>query len=130
MAEAVRFELTEHFYSTVFKTVAISRTRPHFLNLVEYPGIEPGVPEGGGFTVHCITIDASTPYLVGKERLELSILSALASKTRVYTIPPLAQIFPLLSIFVKTHCPSFTLSYKQLQRYCPPANNILNNGDP
>jgi len=29
---------------------------------VEYPGIEPGVPEGGGFTVHCITIDASTPY--------------------------------------------------------------------
>ena len=29
--------------------------------MVEYPGIEPGVPEGGGFTVHCITIDASTP---------------------------------------------------------------------
>ena len=29
--------------------------------LVEYPGIEPGVPLGGGFTVHCITIDASTP---------------------------------------------------------------------
>ena len=30
---------------------------------MEYPGIEPGVPEGGGFTVHCITIDASTPLL-------------------------------------------------------------------
>ena len=30
-------------------------------NLVEIPGIEPGVPEGGGFTVHCITIDASSP---------------------------------------------------------------------
>jgi hypothetical protein len=60
--------------------------------LVEITGIEPVVPEGGGFTVHCITIDASSPNLVGKERLELSILSALASKTRVYTIPPLAQI--------------------------------------
>ena len=32
--------------------------------LVEIPGIEPGVPEGGGFTVHCITIDASSPNLV------------------------------------------------------------------
>jgi len=29
--------------------------------LVECTGIEPVVPEGGGFTVHCITIDASTP---------------------------------------------------------------------
>jgi hypothetical protein len=29
--------------------------------MVEIPGIEPGVPEGGGFTVHCITIDASSP---------------------------------------------------------------------
>lgn len=27
-----------------------------------------------------------------EERLELSILSALASKTRVYTIPPLAHL--------------------------------------
>jgi hypothetical protein len=34
------------------------------IHLVEYPGIEPGVPEGGGFTVHCITIDASTPMKV------------------------------------------------------------------
>jgi len=33
------------------------------LFMVEYPGIEPGVPEGGGFTVHCITIDASTPCI-------------------------------------------------------------------
>ena len=31
--------------------------------MVEYPGIEPGVPEGGGFTIHCITIDASTPLV-------------------------------------------------------------------
>jgi len=30
-------------------------------NLVENTGIEPVVPEGGGFTVHCITIDASSP---------------------------------------------------------------------
>ena len=32
-----------------------------FPNLVEITGIEPVVPEGGGFTVHCITIDASSP---------------------------------------------------------------------
>jgi hypothetical protein len=32
---------------------------------------------------------------VRKERLELSILSAMASKTIVYTIPPLAQILYL-----------------------------------
>ena len=30
--------------------------------LVEITGIEPVVPLGGGFTVHCITIDASSPY--------------------------------------------------------------------
>ena len=30
MAEAVRFELTEHFCSTVFKTAALSRAQPHF----------------------------------------------------------------------------------------------------
>ena len=28
---------------------------------MEITGIEPVVPEGGGFTVHCITIDASSP---------------------------------------------------------------------
>jgi hypothetical protein len=32
-------------------------------NLVEITGIEPVVPEGGGFTVHCITIDASSPFV-------------------------------------------------------------------
>ena len=30
LAETVRFELTDHFWSTVFKTVAINRTLPHF----------------------------------------------------------------------------------------------------
>ena len=34
-------------------------------SLVEILGIEPSVPEGGGFTVHGITIDASSPKLVG-----------------------------------------------------------------
>ena len=33
MAEAVRFELTEHFYSSVFKTGAINQTLPHFHKL-------------------------------------------------------------------------------------------------
>jgi hypothetical protein len=37
--------------------------------LVEYPGIEPGVPKGVGFTVRCITIDASTPYCLTLSRL-------------------------------------------------------------
>ena len=40
MAEAVRFELTEHFCSLVFKTSAINRTRPHFHNLVRPERIE------------------------------------------------------------------------------------------
>ena len=31
--------------------------------MVEYPGIEPGVVKTGGFTIHCITVDASTPKL-------------------------------------------------------------------
>ena len=43
LAEAVRFELTDPFEPAVFKTAAISRTLPRFLNLVEYPGIEPGM---------------------------------------------------------------------------------------
>ena len=35
--------------------------REHTTCLVEYPGIEPGMSKDGGFTVHCITVDASTP---------------------------------------------------------------------
>ena len=31
------------------------------IKLVGNTGIEPVVPLGGGFTVHCITIDASSP---------------------------------------------------------------------
>ena len=38
-----------------------SATLPYYL--VEITGIEPVVPEGGGFTVHCITIDASSPFV-------------------------------------------------------------------
>jgi len=60
LAEAVRFELTDPCESPDFKSGAIdlSTTLPY---LVEYPGIEPGMPEGGDFTDRCITIDASTP---------------------------------------------------------------------
>jgi hypothetical protein len=36
---------------------------------VEYPGIEPGMSKDGGFTVHCITVDASTPYCLTLSRL-------------------------------------------------------------
>ena len=41
----MRFELTDPFEPTVFKTVAISRTLPRFHNLVETTGIEPVVPK-------------------------------------------------------------------------------------
>ena len=39
---------------------------------MEITGIEPVVPEGGGFTVHCITIDASSPR--GEPRLQDLVL--------------------------------------------------------
>ena len=64
----MRFELTVPFDTTVFKTVAISRTLPRFL------------------------------LLVPRERLELSILAAVASKTTVYTIPPPGHINIILTI--------------------------------
>ena len=41
LAEAVRFELTDPFEPAVFKTAAISRTLPRFLNLVAGLGFEP-----------------------------------------------------------------------------------------
>jgi hypothetical protein len=39
--------------------------------LVEYPGIEPGMVKTGGFTVHCITVDASTPRLGGPKGIRI-----------------------------------------------------------
>ena len=42
--------------------------------------------------------------MVRKERLELSILSAVASKTTVYTIPPLAQNCQLKFLMNITNC--------------------------
>ena len=47
---------------------------------MEITGIEPVVPEGGGFTVHCITIDASSPIIgaLGETRtLSLRLLRPL-----------------------------------------------------
>ena len=40
LAEAVRFELTDPFEPAVFKTAAISRTLPRFLNLVPQRRLE------------------------------------------------------------------------------------------
>lgn len=54
-------------YSFADCCLTIRRTATY---LVEYPGIEPGVPLGGGFTVHCITIDASTPNLAPVQGVE------------------------------------------------------------
>ena len=34
-----------------------------YIDLVEHPGIEPGMSKDGGFTVHCITVDASAPLI-------------------------------------------------------------------
>ena len=55
--------------------------------MVEYPGIEPGVPEGGGFTVHCITIDASTPMFgaVDGNRTHLSLADNESPSQRATT---------------------------------------------
>ena len=41
LVEAVRFELTDPFEPSVFKTGAINRTLPHFHNLVPKVGLEP-----------------------------------------------------------------------------------------
>ena len=49
--------------------------------MVEYPGSIPGVREGGGFTVHCITIDASTPYMVEREGIEPLVATLLDMTT-------------------------------------------------
>ena len=63
---------------SILKIGAIDGTRTHLIRidnplpsprttmacLVENTGIEPVVPEDGGFTIHCITIDASSPLLV------------------------------------------------------------------
>ena len=57
---------------------------------MEYPGIEPGVYKDGGFTVHCITIDASTPWigtanLVGAVGIEPTSFSASDFKSDEFT---------------------------------------------
>ena len=41
LVEAVRFELTDPFEPSVFKTGAINQTLPHFHNLVPRAGVEP-----------------------------------------------------------------------------------------
>ena len=56
--------------------------------LVDRSGIEP-LPERCKRTVLPLSLTAQ--IVVRQERLELSILSALASKTSVYTIPPLTH---------------------------------------
>ena len=43
-------------------------------NMVGRSGIEPDVPEGGGFTVRCITIDASDPT---KNKLSKSVTTII-----------------------------------------------------
>jgi hypothetical protein len=59
---------------------------PLQFTLVEITGIEPVVPEGGGFTVHCITIDASSPYyLVRLAGIEPARLAARDFKSLVST---------------------------------------------
>ena len=56
LVEAVRFELTDPFEPTVFKTVAISRTLPRFLKLAPQTGIEPMTDR--------LTADCSTAELL------------------------------------------------------------------
>ena len=57
--------------------------------MAEHVGIEPTHRLlSDRLAICCLNRSASVPYVVRRERLELSILSALASKTSVYTIPP------------------------------------------
>ena len=58
--------------------------------MVDLLGLEPKIPDVKG---RCPKpLDDRSDLLVGKERLELSILSAAASKTAVYPVPPLARL--------------------------------------
>ena len=41
----MRFELTEHFCPTVFKTAALNQTQPHFHCLVPPEGFEPSLAD-------------------------------------------------------------------------------------
>ena len=63
MVDAVRIERTFMLEACHGQAIYAHSYQLLHPNLVEYPGIEPGVREGGGFTVHCITIDASTPLV-------------------------------------------------------------------
>ena len=71
------------------------------ITLVEITGIEPVVALAGGFTVHCITVDASSPNMVPQGRLELPRLSTMASKTIVSTIPPPGQKLSIVKYYVQ-----------------------------
>jgi hypothetical protein len=48
---------------------------------------------------HVLPLSLTAQIVVRQERLELSILAALASKTSVYTIPPLTH-YTFMSTFV------------------------------
>ena len=81
--------------------------------MVEYPGIEPGVPEGGGFTVHCITIDASTPEtLLSISPTYKSTGAQERNRTFVSAIPKLHSTIKLheRGPAVRNRTPSWTLS--------------------
>ena len=66
----MRFELTVPFDTTVFKTVAISQTRPHFHNLVDAVGVEPTVPGAGDLQSPGVTSFPTHPCLVAGGGIE------------------------------------------------------------
>ena len=57
-------------------------------NLVEITGIEPVVGKPGGFTVHCITIDASSPKLGGLNENRTRPYGVTGHYTHRYTMRP------------------------------------------
>mgnify|MGYP006924839210 CR=1 FL=1 len=60
----------------------------------------------------CTPIVLLPQIMVRRERLELSILSALASKTSVYTIPPPTHIhFIIISSLLPTTATWYDLAY-------------------
>ena len=113
LAETVRFELTEHFYSTVFKTVAISQTRPHFHNLVDEVGFEPTMPEAADLQSAGVTNFPTHPYLI----VTGTVLQYLHKGTLVLCY--------LVLHYTKLWCPggdsnSHTLRYRLLRPTCLP----------
>ena len=72
LAEAVRFELTAPYGTTVFKTAALNRAQPHFLNW--YPGRDLNPQQNCLLNSRVYLIVCATGALEVRVRFELTTL--------------------------------------------------------